>query len=601
MRIDTRKSLMLSDSQQLTPTTNLLNPAWRKSFQDALLKLSGTVDIVAPPAVDPAVSGEAAVDAARLNYSKLPSSPTVQNAGEGRVYADRLERSAQRISPRVSAVDRPGEVPYGPGQRRGVDTFAAFDTAGNTVAATLGNRHPLIAGAANIALPFLTPLWSKYVQNPVADLTPSTLTASPELQVGGVLAREEARRLQTPVGQFSSSPELSDAYRVGNPYAGMFAGDTMSQAERNARLLPGEGMSAWLGRASPLYPVLGAAVPAIAATGQDLWEGKGLRIAEDPVFYTSSALTPAAAWAAARSMLPLSGAVSKIPYVGTTLARIPAVGTAMAAAGAMQSVGEIARGALSPERVDEARRASGTDTGWGTATGRAVVGDPFGAATALDPEAVEANKREFLRGRRDIVEDASGTRIPFDRDMVIQRLSRSAESAPSVPNSILSELVAKGLWTDGGLKHMAKERYTRETPAERGAYRMAQRFADQKGFTPEDPRRIELFHQQLKKMGITPSAAGDKRQWIGAAKTIASALENRFPGVRISKTGIVELANLVRTNGVEATAASFMPTGRPDDALESLRLQAILNSAWADPSTKAQAGAIYQQHFQNPR
>lgn len=591
MRLDGRKSLTLGDAKKMTPTVNLMNPKWRQTFQEALQKLGGqfsATDVRPTPEADEAIDAQEQLDNTRLGVSRPKRSKTIRSFPEGAAYVNRYRQSLDRVG-----VDAGPEPLALPDTEAGVVGAGSGDLIGNALALAL-RAHPFSAGLANHAAPFVGAI-APQLKNHVARV--GSGADAPELRASALTARAEAARLR---GEGASSPELGAYYaQAPDVLAGhRNAPGPMSATEVNAWSNPGLGWSAHLGRASRWFPGIGAGIGAvgrgyakvketqeqnaeITRLNQTRPADQQIPLVETPTAEVAGsaaegAALPAAAWAAARRFKnPLAGGAA-----------------GMLAANAVSGAGELVRASMDPTVVDDARRAEiGKRPGAGTVAFRTLMGDPIGAAAAVEPAARRSAEREAFLARRDTVPLQNGGFLPRDRDKIHRRVGESLQAAPSVPNAALTQLVQAQMGTGAAIHFMASD--APKSDIAKRARTMARAFADQNGIAWEDPR-VQRYQDILARAwGDKPaykiSDADAKLEALDMGKQIAGAW--RIP---LTQRAVNEMSKLVQVLGPETARAALLPSKDLSDPQDELRLQAVLNAGWVPKAIYDKGADIYQ-------
>jgi hypothetical protein len=575
MRLDGRKSMMLSDTKRITPSANLMEPRWRQTFQDALKKLEKTgeefknVDFRLTPAAAEAVAREAQLDAVRTGSSAKPdtTSTTFKSAPDARTFVRRLGTSGAR-----AGADTPGasDVRITPDMDKAVTWGSTVGHAGNLLAAwmaKLPGRIPKAIGfTANILAPPAAMVAGPMASNNVADI--DLKAQAPELQAGAAIAKAEADRLR---GGGGRDPALGELYAkrpdILTPYQEAQPG--LSQADSNALLNSEMGVSMALARnAGPFGPIvasgLGAGLTiagaskaraAAEAANQKIEAENVKRVArgekENPLLpvpelasandIAQYALTPAAAWGAARA--------------GSSFLR--ATPLAFGAASAISAIAQMSRAQLDPRMYDEIRRRESFAPTSGAARAgkvlyRTAMGDPIGAATAFDlgGEAELASRNEAMQARRFVIDTKHG-RLPVDLDKIHMQTGAAMQAAPGIPNTAMAQLLQPALRSEDGLRYMAKRPLSRLTAEDAAVH----------------------------------------------ARDIVNELSRTW-NVPLTNTALYEVTRLVQTIGPGATIAALVPAPDHSDKQDELRAYAVLeNKTWVPPAVYAQRAALYDKAF----
>lgn len=604
MRLDVRKSLTLGDAKQMTPTVNLMNPQWRQTFQGALKKLGGEalkpfpgVTFRVSPDTQKAVEAETALRDAQLRVKGPFASASAGSLPEAESYFNKYDQSLNRVG---QAANRPYVAPD---LESAVRWSSAGDYAGNALAMALRRSHPYTAAAFNIGAPLLG-LSAPAIKNHTALL--GEAAAAPDVRLSTALAKIEAQRLR---GEGGRSAELGELYaRTPDILSGYRdAPKAMSQAEQNTWVNPGLGWSTVLSGASKAFPIVGSVAGgvsgAVATHAQAREAAKqnaeidrlnSTRPADEQLPHVAApsggdlagnivqgaALAPAA-WSAAQ-------------LVGNPLTKIPA---AALAANAVSGMSQMAQADRSPEVVDQIRRAElGQKTGPGAIAFRTLMGDPLGAAAALDPgrEFSKASEREAFLARRDTVPGAEGGFVNRDMDKINRRVGEALQAAPSVPNGILAQLLHEQATNPNVLKYMATDAPMSDIA--RQARVLARAWADQNQLVWEDPRVQQYQATLAKSWGDKPSykiSDVDARQ---RAVEISHGIAGAW-NIPLTSRAVNEIARLVQIMGPDAVTGALVPSADRTDPKDEMRLQAVLNSGWVPKDVYQKGNNLYRERL----
>lgn len=301
MRLDVRKSLTLNQPNKLTPSTNLLNPEWGKSFSDALKKLAqeqsepvalpstetpkphegGGRLLLPPEALRAAASEQYVREADFANTHRLPFPSTskiqdIQDRFAGSLKApqeqdvlNRLAEAGQR-APGLGVLYATGRLPTQSADLnafrsldidKGVEAGTAAGHAGNIAAVLLDRARNfrgrgLLSGFANLALPIATTATVPLVSDHKVKLDMNAF--SPDFRDAQVASRSAATTRFPHEGYVSDPNVVRDRYaESGDPYAGFRTppeGLTRGQANAlgaselaaSAALFPNVGAPKWL-------------------------------------------------------------------------------------------------------------------------------------------------------------------------------------------------------------------------------------------------------------------------------------------------------------------------------------------------------------------
>jgi len=315
--------------------------------------------------------------------------------------------------------------------------------------------------------------------------------------------------------------------------------------------------------AVPIPPDLGAADYAMLGS----MPAAGYAGAKAPVWASRGLAAPLAARAGlttvAESALPTIAGRGTLAGLGT--AALPATLAINALSGGVQ----LAKARSDPRIVDAARADALRGHGVATGLGRTLMGDPIGAATVFD--SLDPNSEVSQAARNDVRAtqvgavpssfDEKGVGVgpflPYDKLKQHVQVREAIEAAPSVPNSIVAQLVTDTQMDPTALQYQAKRPFTRLSAKDSEEY----------------ARQIA---ERVKGAWVSPQTPD---------------------GVPMTEQAVHEIAGLVQTLGPEAAYTALVPTPDHDDRLDELRLQAILNPKWVPKNVHDARVAIYNHYY----
>lgn len=620
MRLDVRKSLVLGDAKQMTPTVNLMNPQWRQSFQSALKKLGGefkTVDFRVPKDVEAAVDAQAKLEQTRVGAQPVGVGPQAESLPEARSYVERMQSAADRVPHTVSpTIEQTRTVPN---SDRTIQASTIGGHAGNALALALArSRNPrlqLLGAAAN----FLTPTVAGAAGAPLSDniVDADLRTEAPGFRASALLADAEAARLRGEGGNsdalgkfYAGNLPVFDAYKESRPglsNAGINAlinsevGSSMAITSRVAA----PAAQGLLRRALTGVPTIGASVGGTLSVGSALManynaNAENAKIREqnvqrkeqglpllpelvvpapwgDPSTHTLIASQPIAGymgakapgWAAKFLAKPLAARAGLGALAELTGAQIAARG-GMAAAGTAALPATLAVNALSgghqlmsashdPRVTDEARRDDAlAGHGVGTGLGRTLMGDPIGAATVFD--SIDPNSEVSVAARREAEDAQRG----------VAEFTSPDGKEIRVPYDKLKQ-------------HVQMRKALEAAPSVSNAM-LAQLVT-----------RAQTGYGALKYQAQRPFTRLTEEEAAVPAREVAQHISSSWQ-LPLTQTAVNEITRLVQVLGPQAVASALSKSDS-SDRLDEMRLQAVLNHAWVPPEVYRQRSAIYNSFY----